>query len=234
MAYTARLLINRAFYLSGIVAREFEEVSGEQTQTGLFLLNSLLSYMTGDLKLVPYFSRIPLNLVQGQEEYFVPNLYSIETFTYDLQTVRWPVSIVNRIRYFGSGRANDIQSIPYMVHPERAKGGLKLYVWFKPNANYAAVMTGKMGLTNVTLDTDLDAFYDDFYIEMLRYYLAKYICNDYKMMFDKGSEDRLTQMIKQLNLTSPPDLTNKKISLIATPCSLNYGQANIGKGWTVP
>ena len=57
MAYTARMLITRAYYLSQIVSRQLQEVSGEQIEDGLFLLNALLQFKSTDLREIPYFIR---------------------------------------------------------------------------------------------------------------------------------------------------------------------------------
>ena len=66
MAYTAAELVNRAWYLSGIVGRNLETVSGQQATDGLFLLNTLLSFKATDLRLIPYYKRYQFSMVAGQ------------------------------------------------------------------------------------------------------------------------------------------------------------------------
>ena len=175
MAYPASLLINRAYNLSGIVARDFEETSGSQGSDGLFLLNELLDFQSTDMKLIPYYKRTVLNLVQGQEMYFIPNLYQIETFTFNIGEVRFPTSYMPRIHYFGDGRVDNITALPFSWHLERTTGGSNFYVYFLPQQNYVANITGKYALTDVDLFTDLNTLYDNFYISYLRYGLAEYI-----------------------------------------------------------
>ena len=213
--YPASLLISRAWNLSGIVARGLETVSGEQTTDGLFLLNELLEFKACDLDLIPYWQRTTLQLVQGQEKYFIPGLVQIETFTFNIGPVRFPTNEVPRNKYFGNGRVDNIQSLPFAWHLERAEGGSNLYLYFEPNQNYIANITGKYALTDVDLFTDLTTVYDGFYIAYLRYALAKYMALEYDITFSADKEKQLMVMAKKLQYISPPDLSLNKVSFIS-------------------
>lgn len=231
MAYTALQLITRAYYLSGVVAREFETVSGTQIQDGLYLLNALLDYATVNTRLIPYWGRSVLNLVAGQEKYFVEGLRELETFTFNIGPVRYPVTEVNRIHYFGNGRVDNIVSIPFICLAEKAMDGMDIYVYFLPDQDYVANITGKYQLSDVTLTTDLSTVYDKYYIEYLRYSLAQYICLENIIEFPQMHEAQLEKMIKQLSWQSPPDLTMKKTTLINNQQSINWSQINLGRGF---
>jgi len=100
MAYTATQLITYAYYLSNIVARGFETVSGDQIIDGLNRLNALLDFKATDTYLITYWMRTEFNLVYGQEMYFIPNLYQIETMTFNMGVVRYPMTQVSRTQYF--------------------------------------------------------------------------------------------------------------------------------------
>ena len=65
-SYLASELVSRSWNLSGIVAREFETVSGQEGSDGLYLLNEVLAEKSYDLKLIPYWGRIEFNLVPKQ------------------------------------------------------------------------------------------------------------------------------------------------------------------------
>ena len=231
MIYPASLLISRSWNLSGIVARNLESVSGDQTTDGLFLLNELLDIKAAELNLIPYWQRQTLQLIQGQESYFIPNLYQVETFTFNIGTVRYPMNSLNRDQYFGSGRVDNITSIPFSWHLERGKGGSTIYVYYLPDQNYVANLSGKFALTDVNLFTDLLTLYDGFYISYLRYALAQYMCNEYNIDFSVNNLSKLTQMEKKLSYISPPDLTQKKVNYISGRTTLNWAQVNIGKGY---
>lgn len=232
MAYSALTLITRAWYLSGIVARSLETVSGDQITDGLFLLNTLLDFKASDIRLIPYFTRYAGVFVQSQEMYFIPNLYEIETMTFNIGQVRYPMSETTRDVYFGNGRVDNIASLPFQYHLERVHGGSNVWVYFLPDQNYVFNLIGKFSLTDVTLFQDMSLVYDNFYIEYLRYALAQFMCNEYNISFAPEKMAMLKQYEKKLMDVSPPDLTLKKLNFINEHTTINWAFVNISKGWT--
>src|SRR5215470_3359836 len=102
--YPARLLITRSWYLSGIVARGLQVPTGDQGVDGLFLLNALLNWKTIDTVLIPYWTYYTFNAVANQEKYFIPNLYAVESLTFNDGVVRYATDFVTRRVYFGTSR----------------------------------------------------------------------------------------------------------------------------------
>jgi hypothetical protein len=231
MAYTALTLIDRAYNLSRIVSRGLQSVTGTQQEQGLFLLNAILDTKGTNTRLIPYFSQYDGTFVAGQETYFIPNLYGVESMTFNIGSVRYPMAQVPRKAYFGAARANNISSLPYNYHVERKYGGANVYVYYLPNNTYAFQIWGKFGLTNVTLNQDMSLTYDNFYLEYLRYALAEYICEDSGVNFAPQSAARLKQYEKILLDVSPPDLTIGKLSTLQNTRVLNYAIANLSTGW---
>lgn len=232
MAYTARKLITKAYYLAGIVSRDLQEVSGSQATDGLEMLNALLGFNVVEKQNIPYYREYDFNAVAGQEEYFIPNLIEAETLVFYIGSVRYSMMPVNRDKYFGAGRADNIQTLPFNWHLERTTGGSNIYMYFFPNTDYPLKLWGKFGLDIVaSLDEDLSLVYDPFYIEYLRYSLAEYICADYNITFQPQAAARLAEYQKSLYDLSPKDLTNKKVSTLQKESGLNWGDINIGKGW---
>ncbi len=235
MAYTARKLITNAYYLSGIVSRGLQSVSGEQLTDGLDLLNALLAVKAIHQTLIPYYQEYSLTVVKGQEKYFVPNLIAAETLTFNIGSVRYSMLYTARDRYFGSPRADNVESLMFNWHVERCKDGSNLYVYFKPNVNYPMKIWGKFGLTHVANENvDLETVYDNFYIEYLRYALAEYICAEYNISFQPQSQKKLDEIEAQLKDVSPLDLHMQKTSTLSGSIGLNYGFVNLGGGWTIP
>lgn len=232
MAYSALTLITRAWYLSGIVARNLETVSGDQTTDGLFLLNVLLDFKASDIRLIPYFTRYAGVFVIGQETYSIPNLFEIETMTFNIGDVRYPMTSVTRDVYFGNGRVDNILSLPFQYHLERKLDGSNVFVYFLPDQAYVFNLIGKFALTDVTLMQDMSLVYDQFYLEYLRYALAKMFCTEYNIAFAPEKEAMLKQYEKKLMDVSPPDLTIHKINFINQTNTINWAFVNISKGWT--
>lgn len=231
MAYSALTLITRAWYLSGIVARNLETVSGDQTTDGLFLLNTLLDFKASDIRLIPYFTRYAGTFVVGQEAYDIPDLYAVETMTFNINQLRYPMTEMKRDVYFGSGRVDNINSLPFSYHVERIKGGSRIYVYFLPNQAYPFNLSGKFGLTDVTLMQDMSLVYDNFYLEYLRYSLAQFMCNEYNISFAPEKLQMLKAYEKKLTDVSPPDLSMQKINFMNNGTTLNWALVNVSGGY---
>lgn len=232
-SYPVKQLISRSWNLSGIVAKEFEETSGTEELEGLFLLNEVLAEKSYDLKLIPYWGRIEFNLVQGQERYYIPNLFQVETFTFNIGEVRFPTFNSGRKQYFGDGRVDNIQALPFQWHLERELDGCYFYVYFLPQQPYVAKITGKFALTNVEEQTDLLKLYDLFYIRYLRYLCAEAYCQEYDIEFAADKVRKLQQIEKKLLYVSPPDLTMKKIRFLNSQQPFNWAHCNISPAWNV-
>lgn len=247
MAYTARTLITRSWYLSGIVARRAQTVSGDQIHDGLMLLNALLDFKQVEIDLVPYYTYIQFDAVGGQEYYYLPNVAAIESITFNIDVVRYPMDFTTRRNYYGTGRIDNLQTLPFNWNFNRAEGGGNLALYFLPQSNYTLKAMVKLFLTDVDLDTDLtnvipetvpytfingsNAGFDTSYIEYLRYALAQYMCSEYGIIFNPVSEAILKKYERKLMYMDPPDLSMLKTSILTQGSGYNFGDVNIGKGW---
>lgn len=226
MAYSVTKLINKAYYLSQVVSRELQTVSGSQFTDGLDLLNALLEVKGSDIRLIPYFTRGSFFTVAGQEKYFQQNMVSIETLTFNLGQVQFPTTEIKRNVYFGGGRIENVNTLPFSWHYERVLDGMDIYLYFTPNAIYEMKYMAKFNLTDVTATTDLTTVYDLFYIEYLRYALAEYICSDWGINLPEQAALKFKEIRKKLMDLSPPDLSLRKMS------SLNNSRSG-QNGWAI-
>ncbi len=231
MPYTALQLITRSYYLSQVVSRQLQTVSGDQITDGLYLLNALLDYKSTDIRLIPYFNQYLFNTAQGQEMYFVPNLLYVDSLTFNIGPVRYSLEEMTRKEYFSGPRVDNIQSLPYGYRVERILGGANVYLYFEPADVYQMRLWGKFGLTDVTLQTDLSLLYDPFYIEYYRYALAQEICEEWGATFPDESKNKLKAMEKKLMEVSPPDLSLVKRSFFSGQPGFDWQMANLYKGW---
>lgn len=232
MAYTALQLITKSYYLSQIVSRGLQTVSGEQITDGLDLLNSLLAFKGSDVRLIPYFRRDSFPTIAGTEEYFRPNLLAIDAITFNLGDVRFPMQEMTRKDYFNSPRVDNISSLPFSYRAERELGGMRLYLYFQPGAVYTVKLSGKFGFDEVTLTTDLSLTYDTFYIEYLRYALAEYICSDWGATFPDQSMQKFKEIQDKIMDVSPPDLSIQKSSYFGDRRGgLDWQYINLGVGY---
>jgi hypothetical protein len=232
MAYTAQQLITRAWFLSGIVTRNLQDVTGDQITDGLALLNSLLDFKQVETDLLPYFTyNTTYYTVAGQEKYFIQNCAQVQSVTFNFDTVRYAMVYQSPSKYFGSARVDNITTLPFNWTFARENGGGDLYLYFLPDAAYQLKIYGKFYLADVTLTTDLSLTLDSSYIEYLRYALARYMCSEYGIQFNPESERILMSYQRKLMYMSPPDLVVQKMSVLAAGSPLNFGDVNQGRGW---
>ena len=230
MAYLASTLITRAFYLSQIVARDLQTPTGSQISEGLFLLNALLDFKGTDLRLIPYFKRHTFNAVQGQEDYFVENLYYVDSMSFNIGVVRYSMFEMTRKDYFDTPRVDNIQSLPFSYRVERELGGSRIYFYFVPADTYVFKLSGKFALDEVTLNTDLTTVYDNYYIEYLRYALAEYMCSDWGVTFPDQAMMKYKEIQKKLMEVEPPDLSIRSKSYFTKGALIDWQLINI-PGW---
>lgn len=231
MPYLASELITRAYFLSQVLSRDLQTEQGSESDDGLYLLNALLDVKFSDLQLIPYYQNFQLTTVQGQEEYFIPNLAEADTTTFNIGTVRFSMNELTRKEYFATPRIDGLQALPFSYRYERTLGGCNLFMYFVPNQNYLINIWGKFGLSDVTLDQDLSLTFDLFYIEYLRFALAEYICCEYGQSVPDTIKEKLKQIVKKLKSVSPADLSITKRSFFTTNTTFDWQYVNLSQGY---
>jgi hypothetical protein len=232
MAYTVTKLITNAYYLSGIVSRDFETVSGSQLTDGLDTLNDLLGDKTIDNGMIPYFDKYVFAAVADDPEYFIPNLIEADTFVFFINQVRYATARQQRHEFRCSSRAMNIQSLPWTWNLEKCFGGANLTLYFAPDQNYPLEIWGQFRLAEVALNQDLSLTLDRFYINYLKFELACRLCEvfSYNIPPDvKRQYDTYYQVIK--NNSSVWDLRTQKISVFSGDGYINFGVVNLSGGW---
>jgi hypothetical protein len=234
MAYTARQLITNAYYTAGIVAKDFQTLSGDQASTGLLLLNEFLAVKSINMQLIPYYTKTTITGVVGQELYFVSGLISIDVLTFDLNTnFRMPMTRRTREQYFGSARVNNLSSLPLTWRAERTVGGMNIYIYFQPDKAYPFNVFGKYALQQISsLSTDLSVGFDLFYISYMRYGLAEMLCEFYNLTLQPQSAQKLKEYEQSFKSINPTDYSMTKLTAFRKDSSgFGWGDEFIGHGY---
>lgn len=224
-----RELITEAWYTSGIVSRDLDNVSGSQAIDGLRHLNGLLSEKSMSTRYIPYYGHTQQTLTPGQEVYTFTNLVAVDTITFNIGSLRYALRRTTRRPYFGEGRVDNIDSLPYQYYFEREKDGGKIYLYFRPSEAFELKITGKFSLTQVAIDDDLDLILDRFYQSYLIYQLAKRLCAFYNLPFLHGSI--LKEIEEQIVDITPNDYSITKISTLKKTPALNWADVNFPSGF---
>lgn len=235
MPYPAAQLVSEAFYTSGIVSRAFQTVAGDEQNVGLQALNEILTDSVVDVDKIPYYTTsYNFNAVPGQEMYFIPGMSQLETLVFFIDSVRYQMRKNQRDYYFSTGRANNVESLPFNWHSELALGGMNLFIYFFPDIAYPMQATGLFSLTTVTLFQDLLLTFDQFYINYLQYATADRLCTKYNFEVPEAVRKQLLRYDQMIaGRASPIDMSVTKLSTLTNISSISYAQVNLGKGWTV-
>jgi len=231
MAYLAVDLITRAYYLSQVVSRELQVVSGTQVADGMYLLNAIIDFKNSDLREIPYYQEYVFNTVQGQEKYSIPGLLTVDSLTFNIGPVRYAMNEETRTSYFANYRIDNVQSLPFQYRFERTLDGMELYIYFVPADVYVMKLWGKFQLTEVTLNTDLAQIYDFFYIEFLRHELAYYIANEYGATLPDGVMANREVLQKKIMDVSPADLSVRNLNYFGNSPGLDWQIINLSGGY---
>ncbi len=75
---------------------------------------------------------------------------------------------------------------------------------------------------------------DQFYITYLKYSLANRLCYEFDYAVPSGVEKQLAKYEAMISKKSQQiDLRMEKVSTLGTGTGINYGQVNLGHGWTI-
>jgi len=232
MTYLASNLIADAYYLSGIVSRDFETPTGAQMSDGLRLLNNVLADRTINTSTIPYTSKLTLTASAAVADYYIPDCINIDVFVFYINSLRYQTVNQKRKEFRGSFRPTNIQSLPWNWNFERSLNGGTLSLYFVPDVNYPLEIWGTFRLSSVTQYQDLSLTLDEFYTNFLQYLLAQRLCqfNSYRVPMDVA--DQLDRYIKWItNTTNVMDLRMQKLSSLNGGEAINYAIVNLSGGW---
>jgi len=233
MSYKVSKLITNAYYLAGIVSRDFESVTDGQISDGLDILNDLLGDKAIDDSLLPYTNKHELTTQPNIEEYFIDNLIQISTLSIFIDDIRYQSTEQLRKEYLGSYRNVNISSLPFAYHYEREKGGTRLFLYFKPDDEYPVHIYGTFQLADVSLATDLASTFDRYYINFLKFELARRLCIEYNYTVPKMVEELYQSYYSWIRFKSQDlDLTQQTLSQFSAKGAINYAVANLSEGWS--
>jgi hypothetical protein len=232
MAYLTSELISNAYYISNIVSREFETVTGAQASDGLSILNDIIADKTANSSMIPYSDKYEFNAVAGTSEYYVPGLIYADTLTFYIDSIRYQTRNQQRQDFFGSFRATDIQSLPFNWHAERLLDGTNIYLYFVPDQAYPIEIWGSFSLSAVTQFQDLSLTLDRYYINFLKFELAVRLCTEYGYTVPPRVAVQLEEYYRWINAsTNTVDLKMQKLSTLNGGTAINYAMVNLSGGW---
>ena len=129
-----------------------------------------------DGRYISYYDRTEIPAVIGQENYWVDNLVEVDTVTVTLDEVRYPMNYVDRNKYWGEGRVNNITALPYSFYSERQinadtniPGTMLWFYWLPAQSDYTFEVVGRSSLEVLALSSVISNYLESYYISNLKY-----------------------------------------------------------------
>ena len=223
-------LVTHSYYLSGVVARELEEVTGSQLSDGIRLLNNIINEKSATAHQIPFDTSTTFNGVGGQEEYPIAGLIDVTSLTFINSNVRYSMTWKPRDEYHGSTRILNNRTLPSIYTTNRTINGTTISVYFSPDQPYEFEVWGKFFLTNVTIATDLSTYFTSFFIAYLEFALAKRICLYNTLIFPPEKEMELKKQEMAIFEPEPLNMTAKIDHKFDNDTKIDYAAINIYRG----
>lgn len=222
--------VERCFGGSNLFMYFFPDTNYPMTLTGLFSLQKVSLYQ--DLTSPNAYADLGVQTINGAG---VLTAGQLVVNGIDLAgTYGTPLALTN---YINTG------VIPF-VHAQLNVAGHFILT----NLSGTSITVGTSGTSNVAnnvnfsnfsvtngpqVQTFLPMVLDQYYINYLIYRLADKLCSAYNFILPPGPAKELLKYQQMISKrSSPMDLSLQKVSTLTGQNSINYGQVNLGHGWT--
>lgn len=223
-------IIKRALTLSNIISSV--EKDSDQETDGLFWLNQIIQEKIFRPDFVPYIQTITRDTEANIEKYTFLNIASVDTLCFYMNGVRYSLGYPKtNEEYFGVNRLNYLSTLPVIWTCRKISGGVDIYIYPLPSQVYTLELTCRMMPLNLTMDTEMDDFFDQYYQVFLTFELAEMICISNKISLPPSTKEKLLEMRKTIKQNSPLKTNVLYTSSLSKSGYINYAEFNLGRGW---
>lgn len=191
---TSNQLIREAYQIIRIIDDD-DTLTDQQLQTGLRMLNQIVSFDEQKGAAVPYSQLLEFNLTGGQARYVIsqnagadvdsnPILQVVNACIILSGNVRWPLTLNNDDQYYNNLRPQTTTGQPFYLFYQQtntpsAPNSSFIEVWPVPNQSYLISIYCKLSQDNFINGTQIAA--PGWYMEYLQYSLAFKLGERYKI-----------------------------------------------------
>lgn len=217
---TTNDIINNAFYLIGEITPDVIPPASLVSR-GLYLLNDLLDSFSAEGVFIPNIKEIDVILIPGKSTYIVSNIVpadfnfnrivELDFVTIQIQTIDYPVQVVDRAVILNNVRYPSLQAQPNKVYMDRLDLQTNLTFYPTPNLAYTTQIRAKFMLDRLSLFEVINEV-PPYYYRFLRYALGRELSSYYpsSTWAQKQEDDylKMYQVIKgsaEINILIDPD-----------------------------
>jgi hypothetical protein len=222
---TNELIINSLYLLGELGVGETPDAF--MLSTGLELVNELLDKFSSDSIYIPYLTTLSFNMTAGQATYTVSDIVSADvnadriidlTFAnYTVQTIVYPIRIINKATYSGVVRLTNLNSRPGFVFLNKQNDESFLTFYPAPDQPYPCEVQVKSMIDKLDEHEDLSEL-PPYYYGFLKYALARKFLAYYPSgNWPQQNEDEYQDYYNNLKNANETDLTIRPSVIMDAP-----------------
>lgn len=218
---TNELIVNSLYMLGELAVGETP--SAFMLSTGLELINELLDKFSNDSIYIPFLRTISFTMVPGQAAYTLSTLaganvnsdrvVDLSMANYTVQTINYPIKIVNKAQYYGVVKQTNLNARPNIVFLNKQATESIVTFFPAPDQAYPCELKAKVMINQLgehdTLN-ELPPFYYGFMKRALaRSFLLYYPSGNWPPTAEAEYEDfyNILKNANETDLTVRPSLT---------------------------
>lgn len=227
----AKILIQDAYRLAQIIPEIGDAATESQLETGLRLLNNIISEIniTGDV--IALLSRDTFTLNSGASSVFLTGYIDIMEIHYPLGNVRMRPAVNHLQNYFKFASITNASGLPVNVYAFRTVDGLTLEVFFSADQEYSINVFGVKKISTLDYNDDI-AGNNTFYIPLLLWMLSKDLRLYDQLTVLPEISSRIAKIEKKLRRAKPQITSKNKTLLGRHNTGMTIPDLVLGRGWT--
>lgn len=228
VARTTNDLIDASFRFLGEVGED-EPVTGTELARGLYILNTLIDQFSSGQVYIGFVQKVNFTFTPGQATYTFSNvagvtpdvtsnrIVGIDYANYFVDTLNYPIYIINKSQYYNIVRLSTLQTRPGFVFLNRQIQESELTFYPVPDQAYPCEMGLKLMVDKFEANTNIEnvpAYHQRF----LQYALTRELKQWYPSgLWTPESEQEYMRMFNDLKASNELDMTIRPTQILVGP-----------------
>lgn len=224
---TTNDIITNSLYLLGELGVGIETPDAFMLSTGLELINELLDKFSSDSIYIPFLKTLSFTMVPGQATYSISDIVSANIVSdrivdlsfanYTVETIVYPIMIINKATYNNVVRLNNLSSRPGFVFLDKQARSSYLNFYPAPDQPYPCTVQVKQMIDKLEAHENINEL-PPYYYGFLKYALARKFLAYYPSgNWPQQNEDEYQEYYNNLKNANETDLTIRPSVIMNSP-----------------
>jgi hypothetical protein len=222
---TNDLIINSLYLIGELGVGETPDAF--MLSTGLELINELLDKFSADSIYIPFLTPIDFTMVAGKATYSISDMVSadinadrivdLSLANYTVQTIVYPIRIINKATYYGVVRLNNLNARPGFCFLDKQDTESFVTFYPAPDQPYPCSLKAKVMINQLSAYEDLTEL-APYYYGFLKYALARKFKAYYPSAnWPQENEEEYLDYFNNLKNSNETDLTIRPSVIMDAP-----------------